>query len=462
MRTSRALVVSLILAAVAIVNGCAGLSGSGGPMAPASGASATPGLRPSSPRQAPVEAGSPGTTVPEAWLLVGKRGETGLRLLLAGTGEQVMELPSGTPDSSWHRIVSAEIDATQTTISDNIVQPGLGGPRLTLDGPWRLPTIGLEPVPAGVSLDGSTIALVASKATADPATTATSRFAIVSHVLAGDRSTAPDAALRLERVIELPGAYDYDAISPDGRILYVVEHLPGTPGGRYQVRAIDVATGVMRDAIIADKRNIGEAMAGWPIGQIRRSDGLVLTLYRGAEHPFVHALNTRDAWAVCIDLPAAGASDAAAAREWGLAASPDERNVYAINPRLGLAAEIDPDQLTIRRSATIATASSGAIVLAKFGHTAVGPAGRTVASPDGTTIWTAGSGGITAIRTADLSVARRMLAGTTVDGIASMPDGGTLFALVGGRIVALDPTTGRSLGNVPGDGFDRLLATAPW
>jgi hypothetical protein len=39
-----------------------------------------------------------------------------------------------------------------------------------------------------------------------------------------------------------------------------------------------------------------------------------------------------------------------------------------------------------------------------------------------------------------------------------------MFALLrdGGRIVAVGPTTGRELGTVPGDGYDRLLAAAPW
>jgi hypothetical protein len=31
-----------------------------------------------------------------------------------------------------------------------------------------------------------------------------------------------------------------------------------------------------------------------------------------------------------------------------------------------------------------------------------------------------------------------------------------------GRIVAVDPATGHELGTVPGEGFDRLLAVAPW
>jgi hypothetical protein len=51
-----------------------------------------------------------------------------------------------------------------------------------------------------------------------------------------------------------------------------------------------------------------------------------------------------------------------------------------------------------------------------------------------------------------------------IDALGITPDGRTLFALLraGGRIVAVDPDTGRGLGSVPGQGYDRLLAVAPW
>jgi DNA-binding beta-propeller fold protein YncE len=102
-------------------------------------------------------------------------------------------------------------------------------------------------------------------------------------------------------------------------------------------------------------------------------------------------------------------------------------------------------------------------VLAKFGGEAIGPAGRVVMSPDGKTIWAAGVKGVLAVDTGTLSTGRRMLEGTVVGGIAATPDG-SIFALLhaGGRIVALEPATGRTLGSVPGGGFDRLLATSPW
>src|SRR4029077_12463318 len=115
-------------------------------------------------------------------------------------------------------------------------------------------------------------------------------------------------------------------------------------------------------------------------------------------------------------------------------------------------------------STTLGSTQPASIELAKFGHDGVGRAGRVVVSPGGETVWAAGSGGIVAIATSNLAVNRWMLKGTAVDGIAAAPDGSAIFALIrnGGRIVALDPATGRTIGTVPGEGFDRLLATAPW
>jgi len=370
--------------------------------------------------------------------------------------------------------MTATADGDATIVRDSVIEPGLlepglEGPQVRIDGHWRLPTIGLDPIPAGRSLDGSTVVLV--EGGYDPGQ-ARSRFAVVEHGFSNDVSTDPGAPLRLGRIVDLPGAFEYDTLSPDGRILYLVEHLDASAGGRYQVRAVDVATGVLRDGVIVDKTNVEESMAGSPIAQVRRPDGVVLTLYRGPDHPFVHALNAKEAWAVCIDLPR-GAHDASvgehdAGLDWGLTSDTFVTSVYAVNASLGLAVEIDPAGLSVRRSAEIpATATgpaAGSIVLAKFGHGEFGPIGRrVVAAPDGTALFAAGANGVTVIRTKDLSVVRTDLAGSTVDGLGITPDGATLFALLrgSGQIVAVDARTGRRLGTVPGAGYDRLVAVAP-
>jgi len=107
----------------------------------------------------------------------------------------------------------------------------------------------------------------------------------------------PELEATLKRLPDRPGVYLLKDASGD--VLYVVEHLDGQTG-RYQVRAVDVATGKLRDQVIADKRNLDEAMAGWPIAQLRRSDGVVLTLYRGLEHPFDGQARTPQAGAQIV------------------------------------------------------------------------------------------------------------------------------------------------------------------
>jgi len=268
---------------------------------------------PAAPR-APASPGSPGSPAPgqsaavageDAWLVAGRAGEPGLRVLLASTLEEIYRSPAGIPDATWGHLITATPRDGTTLIEDRVVQPGGGGGSQSIEGAWRLPTVGLDPMPVGVSTDRSTLVLVEDGPSGAWAEATATRFAIVSMTL--DR--AP-------RVIELPGSFEFDALSPDGSRLYVAQHVPGPLEDRYQVRVVTTATGVMDEAIIVDKRNLDAAMAGRPIDQARRASGLVLTLYRGAEHPFIHALDSVEAWAVCIDLPARGMHDAAAATDW--------------------------------------------------------------------------------------------------------------------------------------------------
>ncbi len=389
----------------------------------------------------------------DAWLVVGRSGRDALQVIQASTQEPILNLPVGVPDAQWATMVSATSANRSTTVRELEVWQEPPGRSQTIDGDWRLPTVGLDPLPVGVSADGQTIVLVEP----NPSTTdGMSRFAILSRTFAA-----------AARVVELKGSFEYDALSPDGTSLYVVEHLAGPPEGHYQVRAIDTASGALREGVVVDKQNLDEAMAGYPIAQLRQSNGFVFTLYRGPEHPFIHALSSVDGWALCLDLPAVGANNSAAAVDWGLAASPDGRTVYAVNATLGLATEIDANDLSVRRTDQFAAPASAAatVSLAKFGHQPGGPVGRrVVVSPDGSTLFVAGSSGIVRIATDDLTTGRTLLAGSAVDSLALNPDGATLYALLhrGGQIVALDASTGEIVGRVPGGGFDRLVAIVPW
>ncbi len=396
---------------------------------------------------------------PDAWLLVGKKGSDMLEVIRASTQEQMLELPMGVPTGTdWSRMVVATAAVGNTTVRDLTVQPGLGGRQTTVDGAWQLPTIGYDPTPVGLSADGSTVVLIEARPASASAITNASTSARFAVLRLADLDQPP-------RIIQLPGNVEYDAVSPDGDTLYVVEHLSGEPAGRYQVRAVDVTSGSLKDGVIADKRGLVEPMAGWPLAQVRRADGGVFTLYRSDEHPFIHALDTVTGTAVCIDLPATGVDDADAALDWGLAPTSDGASIYAVNATLGLVIEVDPTQLAIRRSVSVKALAAGGIVLAKVGHIEGGPvARRSIVAPDGRTLYAAGAGGILAIATSDLSVRGRFLDGQAVDTLGVTADGGELYALLGsgGRIVKLDASSGEMLGEVPGAGYDRLFAVVPW
>ena len=388
----------------------------------------------------------------DAWLVAGRTGEPGVHVILASTSEPLFDLPAGIPDRTWSQLLTASTDGSTTVVRDLFIPTDQGGTSQTIDGAWQLPTIGADPALVGVSDDGKTIVLVEKR---PPGTASgTTRFAIVRRAL----DSKP-------RIVELQGSFTYDALSPDGSVLYVVEHLAGPPDGHYQVRAVETATGTLRTHVVVDKSGGNEAMAGWPIAQARRPDGMVFTLYHGAEHPFIHALSSTDAWALCIDLPATGFDNAAAATDWGLAATADGAALVAANATLGLAVKIALPDLAIGRSVTFAPSASTAITLAKFGHEEAGVVGRrVVASPLGSAVYAAGPSGIVSIATADLAVTGRLLEGVPVDALAVTPDGGTIYALVhaAGRIVKLDAVSGKMVGEVPGGGFDRLFAVVPW
>jgi len=393
---------------------------------------------------------SPGFEGRDAVLVVGRRGDPLLTAIVASTRHQLMQLPVGVPTSaSWGSFATTTVTGNRTIVADAAIADG-GGSSATLDGAWAPPTVGDDPTPAGLSADGKTLVLVAASPDAHRTTT---RFAIVPFPpIEGTPELAP-------HVVELPGAVDFDAISPDGRILYVVQHLDGDGG--YQVRAVDLPAGTMRPDVITDKRNLGEQMAGWPLAQLRASSGMVLTLYRGADHPFIHALNTAEAWAVCIDLPGGGtATDDA---DWGLAASTGWGSVYAVNATRGLAVDVDPSELVARRTVTLSTAAAPTFELAKFGHVDGGPVGRrVVATTDGSFVYAAGADAVLRLKR-DLSVDGRLLGGRTVTSIGLLPDGRTLFALeADGTIEAVDTATGATVGEIAGGGYDRLVAVMPW
>ncbi|HEX5469864.1 MAG TPA: hypothetical protein VFW80_12540 [Gaiellaceae bacterium] len=160
-----------------------------------------------------------------------------------------------------------------------------------LDGRWTVPVVGLDGTASGLSADRSTLVLInPRRAFPRPKTS----------------FTVLDAqSLRLRSKVLLDGDYSFDAQSPDGSLMYLIHYQSRRDPTRYEVRAYDLVGdhGLLPEPIV-DPTEADEQMRGFPITRVTTPDGrFAYTLYDGAgKEPFVHALDTVNGEARCIDL----------------------------------------------------------------------------------------------------------------------------------------------------------------
>ena len=159
-----------------------------------------------------------------------------------------------------------------------------------LDGRYTVPVVALDHTASGLSTDGSTLVLINPRRSFPRART--------SFVVLNAKN------LRVRSHIVLQGDFSFDALSPDGTRLFLIHYLSRRDPTRYEVRALDVPSGKLLPTPIVDKSEPDERMAGLPITRQTTADGRwSYTLYDGAgKEPFVHALDTVNGEAHCIDL----------------------------------------------------------------------------------------------------------------------------------------------------------------
>jgi hypothetical protein len=110
--------------------------------------------------------------------------------------------------------------------------------------------------------------------------------------------------LNVRRKISLAGDLSFDAISPDGRTIYLTQ-LSRRNFTHYAIRAFDTKRWRLLPKPVVDRQEPDEAMAGLPFTRATSPDGrYAYTLYMGGDKPFIHALDTVGRSAKCIDLPA--------------------------------------------------------------------------------------------------------------------------------------------------------------
>lgn len=103
----------------------------------------------------------------------------------------------------------------------------------------------------------------------------------------------------------LKGTFAFDALSPDGKRLYLTQHLDAQNASRYVVRAYDLVHDRLLPGRIADRTQRSWVMQGDALTRTVSPRGRwVYTLYGNVGgYPFIHALDTVRGVAHCIGLP---------------------------------------------------------------------------------------------------------------------------------------------------------------
>jgi hypothetical protein len=161
-----------------------------------------------------------------------------------------------------------------------------------LRGFYGVPIVAWDNSTGGVSADGKTLVLGSYGPL--PGDAGVTRFAVLR-----------TRTLRKSRVLALRGSWAYDAISPDGSKIFLIEYLAAGQNPHYRVRSADLRTGQLDAEAIVDRREDEVLMRGQPVTRSLSRDGRwAYTLYaRPKQGPFVHALDTVRGEAYCVDLP---------------------------------------------------------------------------------------------------------------------------------------------------------------
>ena len=193
---------------------------------------------------------------------------------------------AGSPD----RYVT--VDDGASTLVERIARNGgriLGLQRVA--GTFTIPAVAYDGSSSGLSADGRTLVLIQPRKAFPRAETTFALF---------------DARyLRLKRKFTLRGDFSFDAISPRGRRMFLINYTSPADPTRYTVRAFDLQANKLLPNAIADPAERSDKMRGAPITRMLSADGRwAYTLYDGGgATPFVHALDTATSRAHCIDLP---------------------------------------------------------------------------------------------------------------------------------------------------------------
>src|SRR2546428_2609705 len=311
------------------------------------------------------------------------------------SGGQIKQVPFGTPAPGWSTLYTIVDGPTGSTLKALDVKSGAVLHEKHLDAKYQLPTRGYAGKPGGLSENGQWLVLRNRES-------GRSSFLVLGTDFAG----APQRA-------ELEGDFEFDAVTNDGRRLYLGEYT-AADHLLFQVRQFHVDGGFLDPHVVVDKTSGALAMSGVRLTSVASPGGqYVYSLYvNGRRGPFIHALDTANGFATCVFLPRA-TSTRDQEQRWAEVMSPDGQTLYAVNGSLGLITKLDISGsfAKILRTSTFETIRAAS-------RPAVSDAW---VSAEGRTLFTTADRGVIAIDTDSLAARARYLTDSTVDELPLSP-----------------------------------------
>jgi hypothetical protein len=200
------------------------------------------------------------------------------------------------PGSDLHYVA---VKARRDTVVQRVRGDGSVERSRLIRGAYGVPGAAYDGTNTGLSFDESTLVLAPMRPSA-----ARTRLLVLD-----GRSLRPRGA------VVLPGYFTVDAVSPDGRWMYLIRYR-SVRDNDYEVRAYDLVRQRLLAEPVVDPREPDEKMQGLPMTRTVSPDGRwAYTLYGNPDGaPFVHALDTARRTAACIDLDDLSMEDASDAK----------------------------------------------------------------------------------------------------------------------------------------------------